>query len=93
MYRDWYGMEKIMIEVRVVLDKGVYRIYNVDNKILNRKEKELVKYALDVYGFVNKKFNDYYFDVTVREWIENIKNVYSLTPRTKEVINVLSKIG
>lgn len=81
-----------MIEVRVVLDKGVYRIYNVDNKILNRKEKELVKYALDVYGFVNKKFNDYYFDVTVREWIENIKNVYSLTPRTKEVINVLSKI-
>lgn len=52
-----------------------------------------MKYALDVYGFVNKKFNDYYFDVTVREWIENIKNVYSLTPRTKEVINVLSKIG
>ena len=81
-----------MIEVRVVLDKGVYRIYNVDNKILNRKEKELVKYALDVYGFVNKKFNDYYFDVTVREWIDNIKTIFSESPRTNEVIKTLSKI-
>lgn len=81
-----------MIEVRVVLDKGVCKIYGVNDKNLNRNDKEIIKYALDNYGFVNKKFNSYYFDVTVKEWIDNIKTIFSESPRTNEVIKTLSKI-
>lgn len=82
-----------MIEVRVVLDKGVCKIYGVNDKNLNRNDKEIIKYALDNYGFVNKKMNSYYFDVTVKEWIENIKSIFSETPRTSEVIQILKKIS
>ena len=81
-----------MNEVRVVLDKGVCKIYGVKGENLNRKDKEIIKYALDNYGFVNKKFNSYYFDVSVKEWIDNIKTIFSESPRTNEVIKTLSKI-
>lgn len=66
---------------------GQYIVSGLNIAHLNRNEKEILRYAISSFAFVNKLG----VMVTFAQWIENIKATYEVNGRVKAVINVLAK--
>lgn len=70
----------------IVNKDGKISVINL-NSALTRYERNIVRYAVSNYGFVNRLGQA----VTFKQWIENIKRVYAINPRLSEIITVLEK--
>ena len=60
---------------------------------LTNNEIEILKYALESYGFLNCTCFGAKYSVSIESWITEIKKVYDVNClKTKAIVNVLNKL-